>query len=240
MLVQEAKELLQKMPLEDVREIVRKEFLTKDVGTLADICITLFEDEQLLEWAVPAVLAEEKAGKPVTYGKLNEAAIKRAIPSAVVSDGLLRVSLLESISTSNQLFIKHSIRLVAEGMEGDGFLMGVYAPIVEEEEVVKVGYEGEVEEKCKKCGEETQVDGNCLCAKCGGKIAECETPQPAAKPCPACNKTLLQDEEDQKRREELAQRQLDIAANPTVNMPDPAHTSDMRAPLPMAPKGKSR
>lgn len=135
MLVDEAHQKLDTLAIEDVKELARKELLRRDVHTLADVCVTLMDKEQLSEWAVPFVVNEEREKRPVKYGRLNENALKRLFPKFTVEEDKVRIPLGQSATIANEMFETNSVRLVCEGYSGDHLLMGVWAIVEEMEEV---------------------------------------------------------------------------------------------------------
>ena len=134
MLVEEARKKLDALALEDVKELARRELLKRDQNTLADVCLTLMDREQLTEWAVPVVVNEEKETQPVKYGRLNGEALKRLFPTSTVEEDRLRIPLDDCVKLTNETFEQHGVRLVCEGYGGSSLLMGGWAPIPEEKE----------------------------------------------------------------------------------------------------------
>jgi hypothetical protein len=132
MLVDEAKKKLDVLSLEDVQELARGEFQKRDINTLADVCIALMDKEQLSEWAIPAIISEERH-HPTKCGRLNEQALKKMFPQFVIENDRVYVPLAQSTVVANEMFEKNSVRLVCEGYSGDDLLMSAFGPIIEDE-----------------------------------------------------------------------------------------------------------
>ncbi len=142
MLVDEARRKLDALAMEDVKELARKELLKRDANTLADVCVTLMDREQLSEWAIPSVVSETKK----KYGRLDEQALKRSFPELTVDDGKIRISLSRSVDVTNEMY-EAGVRLVCEGYSGDDLLMSVWAPIEDDHEASRTDGLREKQEK---------------------------------------------------------------------------------------------